>query len=185
MSTKYILKNSIDLIYLVTDKESKIITSNELFKELTSHIRPSKFTDLMSEDSDLDDCNESLLRAKRISPLPVRLYAKTKQKTGAARWILWNIYYIIESFHFIGVPLVDVTSITSYEYEKQKKLLEDVRFMLSHELRQPLTSLSGLIKIMEDGNDSDNAEVIQMINDSVIKINESIATLMAKTDRNS
>jgi signal transduction histidine kinase len=185
MSARYIIKNSIDIIYLVSDKSTKIISGNELYKEYTSHIRPENFIDLMAEETDIEDFNESILRAKRIGPLPVRLYAKTKQKTGSSRWVLWNIYYIIESFHFIGIPLVDVTSRTSYEFEKQKKLLEDFRFILSHELRQPLTSLSGLIVMLSDCDNKENQEIIAMINDSVLKLDESIAILMAKTTRES
>lgn len=185
MSSSYIIKTSIDLIYVVCDKSAAIISGNELYKEYTSHIRPENFIELMAEETDIEDYQESILRAKKISPLPVRLYAKTKQKTGSARWVLWNVYYIIESLHFIGIPLIDVTSKTSYEFEKQKKLLEDFRFILSHELRQPLTSLSGLILLLSESDNKETKEIIEMINDSVRKLDESIAILMAKTTRES
>jgi nitrogen-specific signal transduction histidine kinase len=184
MSSRYILNNSIDLLYVVSDTSGNILSSNDLFKEYTSHIKADKVGDVMADDTDLDSYIEAVNKAKGLKPVPIRFYAKTKQKTGSLKWNLWNVYHIMNSLHFVGVPLIDVTSITSHEYERQKKLLDDFRFMLSHELRQPLSSVAGLVKLMIDNdNVEDNTELLQMVKDSVDKLDHSIHLLVNKAAR--
>ena len=120
MSAIYILANSIDLLYVVSDYEGKIVSSNDLFKEYSSHIKPKKVSDIISDDTELDDYVQSVKRAIEITPKPVIIYARTKQKNSGLRWCLWNCYAILGSLHFIGFQITDVTSITSHEHEKQK-----------------------------------------------------------------
>jgi hypothetical protein len=184
MLTRYILTNSIDLLYIVTDSVGTIVSSNDLFKEYISHIKPSKVTDVMADGSDKDSCIEAVIKAKVLLPIPIRFYAQTKQKSGSLKWNLWNVYYILDTLHFIGVPIMDVTSITSHEYERQKKLLEDFRFMLSHELRQPLTSVAGLVKLMIEKDtledEGENSDLLLMIQQSVQRLDDSIHALVNK-----
>jgi K+-sensing histidine kinase KdpD len=103
------------------------------------------------------------------------------------RWNLWNIYFILNSLHFVGLPITDVTSITSHEYEKQKQLLEDFRFMLSHELRQPLTSIAGLVKMLIETDysqtDEESVKLLEMVNLSVEQLDKSIHNLVKKATR--
>jgi signal transduction histidine kinase len=187
MSTRYILTNSIDLFYLVTDESGAIIGSNDLFKEYTSHIKPKNVSEIISDSADLTDFVNSVNKAKESGPLPIRFYAKTKQKNGSTRWNLWNIYFILNSLHFVGLPITDVTSITSHEHEKQKQLLEDFRFMLSHELRQPLTSIAGLVKMLIEkdftSTDEENIKLLEMVNLSVEQLDKSIHNLVKKATR--
>ena len=187
MSARYILTNSIDLFYLVTDENGVIVGSNDLFKEYTSHIKPKNVSEIISDDSDFNEFSDSVKRAKERAPLPIRFYAKTKQKNGSMRWNLWNIYFILNSLHFVGLPITDVTSIASHEYEKQKQLLEDFRFMLSHELRQPLTSIAGLVKMLIEKDFSDtneeNIKLLEMVDLSVEQLDKSIQNLLKKATR--
>jgi signal transduction histidine kinase len=187
MATRYILTNSLDLLYLVTDQSGAILSSNDLFKEYTSHIQPSKAADVMADDTDRDSFIDAVNKAKGSKPIPIRFYAKTKQKSGSQKWNLWNVYFILGSLHFLGIPIIDVTSITSHEYERQKKLLEDFRFMLSHELRQPLTSVAGLVKLMIEKDtledDGENGELLNMIQESVQLLDDSIHALVNKAAR--
>jgi len=187
MSAIYILANSIDLLYVVSDYEGKIVSSNDLFKEYSSHIKPKKVSDIISDDTELDDYVLSVKRAIEITPNPVRIYARTKQKNSGLRWNLWNCYAILGSLHFIGFQITDVTSITSHEHEKQKQLLEEFRFMLSHELRQPLTSVAGVVKLLLDKEgkmeDQEQNELLKMVEDSMKRLDESIHALVKKATR--
>jgi signal transduction histidine kinase len=186
MSVYYILDNSLDILYAVTEPSGELVESNELFKGFTSHIKPRKFKDVLEDGSDVDALLQAVKRANEHEPECVRFYAKTKQKSGAARWIMWNVYCINGALHFIGVNLYDVTSITNHEYERQQILLEEFRFMLSHELRQPLTSVSSLISLLLNKANMDEKErnkMLKMIAESVEKLDESIKALVRKAAR--
>ena len=187
MSAIYILANSIDLLYVVSDYEGKIVSSNDLFKEYSSHVKPKKVSDIITDDTELDDYVQSVKRAIEITPNPVRIYARTKQKNSGLRWVLWNCYAILGSLHFVGFQITDITSITSHEHEKQKQLLEEFRFMLSHELRQPLTSVAGVVKLLLDKEgkmeDVEQNELLKMVDDSMKRLDESIHLLVKKATR--
>ena len=187
MSVKYLLSNSLDILYCVTDKEGLIVSSNDLFKEYASHIRPKKISDIITEDADLDELINSIDKAKATPLVPVRLYFQVKQKNGSRRWNLFNVYSIMNSIHFVGFPIIDVTSITAHEHEKQKALLEDFRFMLSHEIRQPMTSIAGLVKLLLEKSsleeDADNFELLKMINQTVLDLDAAIHSLVKKAAR--
>jgi signal transduction histidine kinase len=186
MSLLYILDSSIDVFYLVATPEGNIVTSNDLFKEYISHIKPANFLDIAATDADRDDLINAINKAKSKTPEPIRVYARTKQKTGTLRYNLWNIYNILESLHFVGVQIIDVTSIAAHEHERQKILLEEFRFMLSHELRQPLTSIGGLVrmlKINELATSKEKNELMDMIDESVDRLDDVIRTLVRKAAR--
>ena len=185
MSVKYLLSNSLDILYAVSDKDGLIVFTNDLFKEYTSHIRPNKISDIISEETDLDELVSEIEKSKTNNLTPVRVYFQIKQKNGSRRWNLFNVYSILNSLHFVGFQIVDVTSITSHEYEKQKLLLEDFRFMLSHEIRQPMTSIAGLVNLLLDKSDdnSDNNDLLKMINQTVIDLDAAIHKLVKKASR--
>jgi signal transduction histidine kinase len=186
MSSLYILENSIDLFYIVTDQRGEILTSNDLFREYSSHIKPRNIADISATDTDRDDMIAAIHKAQNKAPEPIRVYARTKQKNGSLRYNLWNIYSIFDCFHYIGIQLVDVTSISSHEHEKQKILLEEFRFMLSHELRQPLTSIGGLVRMMLDykgASDTEREDLVKMIEESVNRLDDVIKLLIKKAAR--
>jgi signal transduction histidine kinase len=65
-------------------------------------------------------------------------------------------------------------------------LLEEFRFMLSHELRQPLTNISGLVQMLmqhQGASDVDRKDVLSMIHISVNKLDNAIKILIKKAAR--
>lgn len=186
MASLHILESSIDLFYVITDKDGAIVTSNDLFREYSSHIKPVNILDIAAQDSDRDELIAAIGKARKHAPDPVRAYAKTKQKMASERYNMWNVYAIVDMLHFIGIQLVDVTSISSHEYERQKILLEEFRFTLSHELRQPLTSIGGLVKMINEhtwATDQEREGLMKMLEDSVDKLDAAIRILVKKATR--
>jgi signal transduction histidine kinase len=65
-------------------------------------------------------------------------------------------------------------------------LLEEFRFTLSHELRQPLTSIGGLVKMINEhtwATDQERDGVMKMLEDSVEKLDNVIRLLVKKATR--
>jgi signal transduction histidine kinase len=186
MSSLFILENSIDLFYVVTDEHGLIVSSNELFKNYVSHIKPSKISDIISIEGDQEDFIKAVQLARLHSPDPSRVYARTRQKNTIDRYNIWNCFAIGETLHYVGIQLVDVTSISSHNHERQKLLLEEFRFMLSHEIRQPLTNISGLVQLMLNhpmSNDNEKRDLLKMIHTSVNKLDDAIKILIKKAAR--
>lgn len=181
MSSTFIIEYSIDFLYVACQSDGKIVSKNYLFKQYTSHIQPKSIRDIFVDTEDIQEMVDTVVKAKALSPDPIRFYAKTKQKTKGEKWLLWNVYYILDSLHFMGTELGDVISITSHDYERQKKLLEDFRFMLSHEIRQPLTSIAGIVSIItKNTKDSeiDKISMLKMLDKSVDELDSSIKALV-------
>jgi len=155
MSLLYILENNLDLFYVVTDLEGNILTNNSLFKSYVSHIQPKKITDIVDIETDREDFIDAIKKAIKQSPVT-----------------------------FIGIQLVDVTSITSHEYQRQRALLDEFRFMLSHEIRQPFSSINSLTKMLRDTpSESEKIALLEMIDACVNKLDEAIKTLVNKAAR--
>jgi K+-sensing histidine kinase KdpD len=58
--------------------------------------------------------------------------------------------------------------------------------MISHELRQPLTSIGGLVDMLmehKEATESERSAIMEMIADSVKKLDESIRLLVKKLTR--
>ena len=184
MSLLYILENNLDLFYVVTDMEGDIIAKNTLFKSYVSHIQPKNITDIVDIETDREDFIEAIKKAIKQSPEPTRVYARTKHKNLMHRYNVWNCFAIGNSITFIGIQLVDVSSITAHEYQRQRALLEEFRFMLSHEVRQPMTSLSGLVSMLQlPMDESEKQGVLKMIDSCLSKLDDSVKALMKKATR--
>jgi nitrogen-specific signal transduction histidine kinase len=186
MSSLFILEHSIDLFYVVSDDSGLIVSSNELFKNYCSHIKPSKITDIISIEGDKDDFIKAIETARKHAPEPSRVYARTRQKNTSDRYNVWNCFAIGETLHFVGIQIVDVTSISSHDHERQKLLIEEFRFMLSHEIRQPLTNIAGLVQMMLDhpvANNTEKRDLLKMIHTSVNKLDDAIKVLIKKAAR--
>ena len=186
MSSLFILEHSIDLFYVVTDESGLIISSNELFKNYSSHIKPGKISDIISIEGDKEDFIKAIQLARKHAPEPSRVYARTRLKNTIDRYNIWNCFAIEDTLHFVGIQLVDVTSINSHDYERQKLLLEEFRFMLSHEIRQPLTNIAGLVQLMLDhpvANNNEKRDLLKMIHTSVNKLDDAIKILIKKAAR--
>ena len=186
MSSLFILENSIDLFYVVTDESGLIVSSNELFRNYSSHIQPNNISDIISIEGDKDDFIKAIQLARKHTPEPSRVYARTRLKNTIDRYNIWNCFAIEDTLHFVGIQLVDVTSINSQDYERQKLLLEEFRFMLSHEIRQPLTNIAGLVQLMLNhpmSNNEEKRDFLKMIHTSVTKLDDAIKVLIKKAAR--
>ena len=184
MASIYILEQSIDVLYVATDKSGNITRSNELFKQYVSHIKPVEFNDLIVE-ADKDAIITAVEQARKLSPLPQRAYARTRQKTGAERYAVWNVYSIGDNLYFIGIQLYDISSVASHEHERLKALMSDVAFMAAHEVRQPLSSLLSLIDLMATatGVNEECTELLNMAQRSAKDLDGAVAALIKKLSR--
>jgi K+-sensing histidine kinase KdpD len=58
--------------------------------------------------------------------------------------------------------------------------------MLSHELRQPLTSVSGLVKLISTNkaiSESERTDLLRMLEESVVNLDEAVKVLVKKATR--
>jgi signal transduction histidine kinase len=184
MSLLFILENNLDLFYVVTDMDGNIISNNSLFKSYVSHIQPKKIIDIIDIETDREDFIEAIKKAKKQSPDPARVYARTKHKNLVHRYNVWNCFAIGTRITFIGIQLVDVSSITAHEYERQRALLEEFRFILSHELRQPFVNIKPLTKMLRDTNiDDEKIALLEMVDACVDKLDTAMKQLINKASR--
>jgi signal transduction histidine kinase len=184
MSLLYILENNFDLFYVVTDLQGNIVSNNTLFKGYVSHIQPKKITDIVDIETDREDFIEAIKKAIKQSPEPARVYARTKHKNLIHRYNIWNCFAIGNRITFLGLQLVDVTSITAHEYERQRALLEEFRFILSHELRQPFVNIKPLTKMLRETNiDDEKIALLEMIDACVDKLDTAMKQLINKASR--
>ena len=102
MSIQYLLHNSIDLLYVTTDADGKIVFANDLFKEYTSHIQPKEISDFIQDSVDMDEMLKCIGKAKEKPYEAYRVYIRIKQKNQTLRWNLFNVYYILNSIHSLG-----------------------------------------------------------------------------------
>jgi hypothetical protein len=175
MSVKYILQNSLLNLYAITDLDGEIFYQNDHFETSLSHIRPINFLDIITDESDFPEVKTAIYKAKERFPDPRSFHAKTKQKNGALRWFIWEVFCMNNKLHFCGHDILDVVSVVSYEYERQKELLEEIKFIQEHELRQPLMSILGINRIIEahqnsKEEDSEMNSLILMQKESLEKV---------------
>lgn len=187
MSAKYILVNSLDVAYCATNSEGKITSTNHLFRDYVSHLKPVNISEIVHDEGELPSFIDSINRAKAQSPVPLRASVMIKQKTGAVRWNLLNIYYIINTFHFVFIPVMDAVSVMAYEYERQRALIEDCKFWVAHELLQPITSIEGLIDLLpelgETDENSEHRDIIKMLRESISKFKAASESIISKMSR--
>jgi hypothetical protein len=186
MSAKWIMFNSPDILYVITDLDGAILKQNDFFKEYASHIRPKNFSEIVGHEPDNDDLVAAVEKAKLNRGERVRCYLTTKQKNLALKFNDWGIYCMASHLHFVGIPMIDVTSVTAHEYEKQKKLLEDLRFDISHDFRQPVASSKALTKLILESDDTDkdsDRELLRMLEESIEKTDQAIHMLAKKAGR--
>ena len=75
MASLHILESSIDLFYVITDQDGQIVTSNDLFREYSSHIKPRNILDIASNDSDRDELVNAIEKSRKKTPQPIRYFA--------------------------------------------------------------------------------------------------------------
>lgn len=182
MSVQYILHNHLDLLYVVANADGNIVFLNDNFKESTSHIKPKIINDFVL---DLPEMILAIEKAKKQPLQPFRFYTRIKQKNQILRWHLFNVFFIIDSLHIAGYPIFDITNPTSDEYEKQKALLEDIQFIVSHEIRGPAANILGIvdIMIMNDAEGLSNTDNLRMLKSTILEQDAAIHRLVKKSHR--
>jgi hypothetical protein len=176
VSVLFLLDNSSQCLYAKCDKDGRITYRNELFKSTFNHIKPTEFKHLVSDNEDQDEVDAAFKWTDKHKNLSKPFNCRTIQRNGVYRWVGWEVFNLSGEYHLTGVLLFDVVSATSHKYEKIKKQLEDITAFISHEFRQPLKSVVGLIGILQQiDKKSDPVEydkVLQMIKDSASQLDD-------------
>lgn len=163
-----ILENSLNVMYLCCDGSGDITYSNELFNSFASHIQPSNMEHVIHMSEDMDKCKKSMAKSVDNSPFPYSFQCRLRHKNGANRWSTWEVAFGKGVYHFIGLQLFDVVSISSHEYEEQKRVLENIAWIQSHRVRKPLANIIALSELMAKTStmDEDKLEVVAMLRTS-------------------
>ena len=85
-----------------------------------------------------------------------------------------------ETFHLVGIQLFDVVSISSHEYEMQKRVLENIAWIQSHKVRKPLANIIALSELMAKSKDysSEKLEVLTMLKTSADELDDVIREIV-------
>ena len=163
-----ILENSLHVFYVCCNKEGDITYSNELFNTFASHISPTNVEHFITIQEDMELLKKSMGRAVDGSPFPFSFQCRLLHKNGAKRWSTWEVAFGKDTFHLVGIQLFDVVSISSHEYEQQKRVLENIAWIQSHKVRKPLANIIALSELMAKSKDysSEKLEVLSMLRTS-------------------
>ncbi len=192
MSVVHIVEKHPEWLYVVTDIEGKILKSNESFRDFTIHIRPSKFLDIVSDKTDLDLILEAVERAKAKPYEPFKFFCQTKQIDHTMHWGKWYVYCMGDKLSFCGTDRSDIGTLASHEAVASEKLIQHINHVLNHDVRQPLTSINGVVNMLVDQGTNeemllltqkDNFEILTMAKDMVENVDKSLTALIKKVGR--
>lgn len=176
MSLLFFVDNSINSLCAKCDNDGNITYKNELFKTSFSHIKPTKFKHLVSDSEDLDEVEAAFKWAAKNNNRPKVFNVRTIQRNGVYRWVVWEIAYLSGEFYLMGGLLYDVVSKTSQQYEKLKKQVEDITSFVSHEFRQPLSSIVGINKLLQQldpkKDAAEHSKLLKMLNESTAQLDD-------------
>lgn len=192
MSATHIVEKHPEWLYAVTDMAGNIVKSNESFKEFTIHIRPRQFFDIVTDKKDLDYILEAIEKAKAKKGEPVRFLCQTKNIDSVPSWGRWYVYCFTEKLFFAGSDRNDIHSISTHEASFTEKTLQFVNHVLNHDIRQPLSSINGVVDMLvEEGTkeemilltQKDNFEMLSMVKGSVDELKSKVDMLIKKVGR--
>lgn len=174
-----ILDRSVTYFYFRVAEDGKIVYANDTFENHLSHIQPKSIFDFVTIEQDKETLLKAFSKAKSNSTFPVVSYFRIKQKNGAQRWLLWEVYEAGAVYHFLGNALYDVVSIKAYEYDQIRALLETIAWEWSHRTRRPLTSVIGLARLLEKNENitEQDKEAVSMLLASARELDEVIEKL--------
>ena len=94
-------------------------------------------------------------------------------------WIRSEYTPVYDQGILIGVALriVDITERKRHEIqiEMQTEILQQISWMQSHQTRQPVATILGLINILEKSSLSDdNRKIVAMLEDTALKLDDVI-----------
>jgi signal transduction histidine kinase len=181
-----LLENSLNIFYIRTSEKGDLLYSNELFNSYVSHIQPKTIYHVIYFSDDIEVANKAMARASKSSPFPTSFQCRVTQKNGAKRWVTWEVAYGNGQYHFFGIQLFDVVSITAHEYEEQQRLLEKIVWIQSHKVRKPLANIIGLIELIDKSMSSENnddKDILKMLKDSSKELDEVIREITDICDK--
>ncbi len=174
----------INAICSVTDLDGKIIYVNDKFCEI------SKFTrdELLGQDHRIVNSNyhpSSMFKELWDTIKSGKVWrsdVKSKAKDGTFFWLDSTIVPIqddngmIVEYFSLRTPIDDRKRIEE-EQKEYVKNLEKMLFMVSHEVRHPVSQILGIVQLLQDA-DSLNAESSELI--SILKISAADLDLFTK-----
>ena len=178
-----LLENSLNVFYVRCDQEGAIVYSNELFENFASHISPTNIEHFVSTGVDEEKVNAAMSRAELSSPFPVSVQCRLTQKNGAKRWSTWEVAFGQGLFHFVGIQLFDVVSITAHEYEEQKNILEKIAWIQSHKVRKPLANILALTDLIKKNANEEDKLIIKMLSDSSNELDQVVKEIVELSTR--
>lgn len=150
MSASFILDHTRINFLVNCDTKGAITYTNSYFKELTSHIGPIRFSDILPFREDREAYEGSVELAMRKSPFPDNFVSRTNMKNGAVRWIVWEVYHFLDSISFHGQEILDIETGKQYKLNRMASVVEQIHWVLNHELWQPYLSAKTLRKYAYD-----------------------------------
>lgn len=176
MSVLFLLDNSSQCLYAKCDKDGRITYRNELFRSTFNHIKPTEFNHLVSDSEDRDEVDAAFKWVDKHNNLPKPFNCRTVQRNGVYRWVGWELFNLSGEYHLIGILLFDVVSATAHQYEKIKKQVEDITSFIAHEFRQPLSSIVGINKLLQQldpkKDAAEHAKLLKMLNESTAQLDD-------------
>jgi hypothetical protein len=173
-----ILENSLNVYFFRSDEDQKIVYKNSLFESYCDHIQPKSISDFIKIEGDYEKALLACEKSKRITPFPVSLQCRLPQSTGALRWSTWEVCYDEGTFHWMGVQLFDVVSITSHQYEEQKRLLDKIAWIQSHKVRRPLANIMGIVSLMNKSKGDISDDLINMLSKATEELDEILQSIV-------
>lgn len=155
---------------------------NELFRREFSHIKPTKFDHLVTDAEDIDEFRNAFDKAVKYPNSSKLFGCKTIMRNGAYRYFYWEVMFLGGELCIQGVLNYDVVSKSNYDAEKRKKKIEDIVSMLSHEVRQPASSITRLTAMLDVLKQHEEPEeyrkILSMLNQSVRDLDSSIQAVI-------
>lgn len=188
MASAHILNSHPELFYLVSDDDGKILRQSKSFKEFVSHIKPLNFRDIVTVDADWDEVYDALVDSKKRPAEHVSFSCQTKGKTGRLRYVKWHVYYVVSSYHFTGMQILEDVPASAIELQKKNEQIESILHAIHHDLRQPMRSLSGLISLRHDlmkvgDSQEDLIETERLIVEATKKVDDAFQEILIRVER--
>jgi light-regulated signal transduction histidine kinase (bacteriophytochrome) len=74
-------------------------------------------------------------------------------------------------------------SITAYEYEEQKNILEKIAWIQSHKVRKPLANILALTDLIKKNANEEDKLIIKMLSDSSNELDQVVKEIVELSTR--
>jgi two-component system CheB/CheR fusion protein len=176
-------------IVAITDKAGTIIYANDKFCEISKYSRE----ELLGQNHRIlkSGCHDRDFFRKMWRQISQghtwRGEICNRAKDGSLYWV---DSFIIPELDTEGKPFryysfrIDITEKKKKEIalEQQNKVLEEIAFIQSHEIRRPLANILGLVQLLDKEQlSAENAEIINYLDKSAQELDEIIHKILNKT----